>query len=68
MTSYMGAIQSVELEKLRFWGLHGRETLNRPHAVRLAARWAENWAKTLPRETVWSKAELNRRVRTEIPD
>jgi hypothetical protein len=32
----------------------GRETLNRPIPARLAAPWtkiAQNWAKTLPRET-----------------
>jgi len=45
------------LDKRHFWGLRGRETLNRPIPARLAAPWTKtgpNWAKTLPTEAGWS--------------
>ena len=41
------------MDKRHFWGLRGRETLNRLIPGRLAAPWSKtgpNWAKTLPRE------------------
>jgi hypothetical protein len=37
-----------------FGGLRGHETLNRPIPARLAGTVDQNWAKTLPREAVWS--------------